>query len=98
MKDTRRPGVQTGVARWREWKRFQQGVALVGSWSEAWDFGARGPKSGTPGSSFYTNLCFFIRHRSTPLGADEAQIAIYDSLVARFGQPTLRADQEAPRG
>jgi hypothetical protein len=95
MKDTRRPlGAATGIARWREWKRFQRGVALVESWAEAWDFGVRGPKSGTPGSSFYTNLCFFMRHGSMPLGADYAQIAIYDALVARFGRPALRADKQ----
>jgi hypothetical protein len=88
MKDTRRGASQeTGIARWKEWKSFQVGVARVTSWSEAWDFGAQGPKSGTPGSSFYTNLCYFMRYGSVPLGADGAQLAIYDSLVARLGKP-----------
>jgi hypothetical protein len=99
MKDTRRPNAAaTGIARWQEWKRFQTGVGLVGSWAEAWDFGVGGPKSGTPGSSFYTNLCFFMRHGSVPLGADDAQMAIYHALVAKFGRPPPRGDQEAPRG
>jgi hypothetical protein len=88
MKDTRRGDSQeTGIARWKEWKRFQSGVALVSNWTEAWDFGAQGPKSGTPGSSFYTNLCYFVRYSSTPLGADEAQLAIYKALVAKLGKP-----------
>ena len=91
MKDTRRGASQeTGIARWKEWKSFQLGVTRVTSWSEAWDFGAQGPKSGTPGSSFYTNLCYFVRYASVPLGADDAQLAIYDTLVARLGKPAPR--------
>jgi hypothetical protein len=94
MNDTRRRRDDaTGMARWTEWKRFQRGVALLESWAQAWDFGEQGPKSGTPGSSFYTNLCFFLRHSSIPLGADDAQIAIYEGLVTRLGRPTPRGDQ-----
>jgi hypothetical protein len=93
MKDTRRGASQeTGIARWKEWKGFQHGVALVTSWTEAWDFAVQGPKSGTPGSSFYTNLCYFVRYSSVPLGADGAQVAIYNALVARLGKPTPRGD------
>jgi hypothetical protein len=88
MNDTRRrSGDSSGAARWSEWKRFQGGVAVVQSWAQAWDLGVGGPKTGAPGSSFYTNLCFFMRHSSVPLGADEAQVAIYDGLVARLGRP-----------
>jgi hypothetical protein len=90
MKDTRRGASQeTGAARWKEWKSFQLGVAQVTTWSEALAFGSQGPKSGTPGSSFYTNLSYFVRYGSVPLGADGAQLAIYDALVARLGKPTL---------
>jgi hypothetical protein len=93
MKDTRRRSTPaTGVARWNEWKGFQRGVLLVTSWDEAWDFGVQGPKSGAPGSSFYTNLCYFVRHNSVPLGADDPQVAIYNALVARLGKPTPRID------
>ncbi len=88
MEDTRRRSSQmTGVARWKEWKAFQSGVALVTSWVEARSFGARGPKTGTPGSSFYTNLLYFVRYDSVPLGADGAQLAIYEALVSRLGRP-----------
>ena len=91
MKDTRRRSSQeTGIARWREWKGFQRGVALVSSWVEAVDFGAGGPKTGAPGSSFYTNLLYFVHHNSVPLGADAPQIAIYEALVARLGRPPSR--------
>jgi hypothetical protein len=92
MKDTRRrsSSQETGTARWKEWKSFQQGVALVTSWDQAWEFGVQGPKSGTPGSSFYTNLCYFMRYGSVPLGADDPQVAIYDALVARLGKPPPR--------
>jgi hypothetical protein len=89
MKDTRRrTGHDTGNARWQQWKTFQHGVVAVTSWTEAWEFAAQGPKSGIPGSSFYTNLCYFVRHNSVPLGADGPQVAIYDALVARLGKPT----------
>ncbi|HXN33130.1 MAG TPA: hypothetical protein VN894_14765 [Polyangiaceae bacterium] len=88
MEDTRRRSSQTlGVARWKEWKSFQCGAALVSSWVEARNFGAGGPKTGAPGSSFYTNLLYFVRYRSVPLGADAAQVAIYDALVSRLGKP-----------
>jgi hypothetical protein len=91
MKDTRRGASQeTGVARWKEWKSFQLGVAQVTTWGEALAFGAQGPRSGSPGSSFYTNLCYFVRYASVPLGADGAQVAIYEALVARLGKPTPR--------
>jgi hypothetical protein len=93
MKDTRRgDSQQIGIARWKEWKCFQHGVSVVANWTEALDFGAQGPKSGTPGSSFYTNLCYFVRYGSIPLGADGAQVAIYNALVARLGKPPPRAD------
>jgi hypothetical protein len=96
MKDTRRCSSQeTGSARWKVWKSFQHGVALVSSWVEAWDLGGSGPRPGTPGSSFYTNLRYFVRYDSVPLGADAAQIAIYDALVARLGRPTARVDATA---
>jgi hypothetical protein len=88
MEDTRRRFRQkTGVARWKEWKSFQSGVAHVSSWVEARSFGAHGPKTGTPGSSFYTNLLFFVRYDSVPLGADAAQVAIYEALVNKLGRP-----------
>ena len=92
MKDTRRrsSSEETGILRWKEWKGFQRGAADVASWDEAWEFGAQGPKSGTPGSSFYTNLCYFLRYGSVPLGADGAQLAIYEALVARLGKPKPR--------
>ena len=82
-----RTNQERGTARWREWKTFQHGAALVTSWAEAGVFGAQGPKCGTPGSSFYSNLRYFMRYRSVPLGADDAQVAIYDALVARLGRP-----------
>jgi hypothetical protein len=88
MQDTRRsPNKQIGLARWKEWKSFQCGAALVSTWVEARDFGARGPKPGEPGSSFYTNLLYFLRYDSVPLGADAAQVAVYDALVTRLGRP-----------
>jgi hypothetical protein len=88
MEDTRRrSNEKNGVARWKEWKSFQSGVALVSSWVEARSFGAHGPKTGTPGSSFYTNLLFFVRYDSLPLGADTAQVAIYQALVNKLGRP-----------
>jgi hypothetical protein len=88
MEDTRRRASQkTGVARWKEWKSFQCGVALVSSWVEARSFGAQGPKTGTPGSSFYTNLLYFVRYDSVPLGADGPQVAIYEALVSKLGRP-----------
>jgi hypothetical protein len=91
MNDTRRRiSQESGAMRWKEWKGFQRGVVLVTSWDQALDFGAHGPKSGTPGSSFYTNLCYFVRYNSVPLGADAAQVAIYDTLVSRLGKPTPR--------
>jgi hypothetical protein len=86
MNDIRRAvSREIGVARWNEWKAFQRGVALVSSWIEAQSFGARGPATGNPGSSFYTNLLYFLRYDSVPLGADAAQIGIYDALAARLG-------------
>jgi hypothetical protein len=88
MQDTRRcSDQQTGTARWKAWKSFQSGAALVSNWIEAREFGAAGPKTGTPGSSFYTNLLYFARYDSVPLGADAAQVAIYESLVTRLGRP-----------
>ena len=88
MQDTRRRSDQrTGTARWKAWKSFQSGAARVSTWVEAREFGAAGPKTGTPGSSFYTNLLYFVRYDSVPLGADAAQVAIYDSLVTRLGRP-----------
>jgi hypothetical protein len=88
MEDTRRRSSQeAGIARWKEWKSFQRGASLVSSWVEAWSLGAHGPKTGTPGSSFYTNLLYFVRYDSIPLGADGAQLAIYDALVSRLGRP-----------
>lgn len=89
MQDTRRnrSGPASATALWKEWKSFQEGAALISSWSDAWTFSARGPLCGAPGSSFYTNLSFFLRHRSVPLGADGAQRTIYDALVARLGAP-----------
>jgi hypothetical protein len=96
MKDTRRCSSQViGIARWNEWKGYQRGIALVSSWVEAGHFGSQGPKAGTPGSSFYTNLLFFVHHDSVPLGADAPQIAIYDALVAKLGRPPTRADEAA---
>jgi hypothetical protein len=93
MDDTRRRfGKETGAARWKEWKSFQRGAALVSSWVEARDFGAHGPKTGTPGSSFYTNLLYFVRYDSVPLGADAPQVAIYQSLVTKLGRPPSRID------
>jgi hypothetical protein len=98
MKDTRRCSSQAiGIARWNEWKGFQRGIALVSSWGEAHNFGACGPKTGTPGSSFYTNLLFFVHHDSVPLGADAPQIAIYDALVARLGRPPTSVQESQRR-
>ena len=98
MQDTKRPlSQQRGVTRWKAWKAFQHDVGMLESWSDAWGLSSRGPECGSPGSSFYTNLAFFLRHRSVPLGADEAQRALYESLVARLGAlpvmapPTARA-------
>jgi len=89
MNDTRQRTIQrTGVERWKQWKCFQIGAAHLSSWVQAWEFGAQGPKPVTPGSSFYTNLCYFMRYDSIPLGADAAQIAVYDALVVRLGRPT----------
>jgi hypothetical protein len=88
MEDTRRRVTQqTGVVRWKEWKSFQRGAALLSNWIEAREFGGAGPKAGAPGSSFYTNLLYFVRYDSVPLGADSAQVAIYDALVSRLGRP-----------
>ena len=100
MDDTRRCSSQkTGIARWKEWKSFQLGVTLVSSWAEADQFGARGPKTGSPGSSFYTNLRYFVNHDSVPLGADDAQIAIYNALVARLGsRPACEQPTPDPKG
>jgi hypothetical protein len=93
MKNTgRRTSQETGIERWKQWKGFQVGVAHLSSWVQAWEFGAQGPRPGTPGSSFYTNLCYFMRYQSIPLGADAAQVAVYDALVARLGKPTLVKD------
>lgn len=83
----------TGIERWKQWKAFQVRVAHLSNWVEAWKLGAQGPKPGTPGSSFYTNLTYFMRHDSIPLGADAAQVAIYDGLVARLGKPTRPHEQ-----
>jgi len=89
MDDTRRGSSQeTGAARWKAWKSFQRGASLVSSWVEAWDLGGQGPKTGAPGSSFFSNLRYFVRYDSVPLGADAAQVAIYHALVARLGRPT----------
>ena len=89
MKDARQhTSHATGIERWKEWKSFQMRVSRLSNWVEAWEFGAQGPKPGTPGSSFYTNLSYFMRYDSIPLGADAAQIAIYKGLVARLGRPT----------
>jgi hypothetical protein len=96
MQDTRRRfGPETGAARWKAWKSFQAESALVTSWGEARAFGARGPKIGRPGSSFYTNLLYFVRYDSVPLGADAAQVAIYESLVSRLGRPPEEGDVRA---
>ncbi len=89
MDDTRRRSNQeTGMARWKAWKSFQNRAILVSSWVEAWNLGGQGPKAGTPGSSFFSNLRYFVRYDSVPLGADAAQVAIYNTLVARLGRPT----------
>jgi hypothetical protein len=94
MNDTRRRASQEiGIERWKQWKSFQIGVGHLSSWMQAWEFGAQGPKPGTPGSSFYTNLCYFMRYQSIPLGADAAQIAIYAGLVERLGEPTRPHNQ-----
>ena len=95
MRDTRQRTSQetAGIERWKQWKCFQMGAAHLSSWVQAWEFGARGPKPGTPGSSFYTNLCYFMRYESIPLGADTAQKAIYDALVARLGKPPRPREQ-----
>jgi hypothetical protein len=88
MEDTRRRSSQeAGIARWKEWKSFQHGASRVSSWVEARSLGSQGPKTGTPGSSFYTNLLYFARYDSVPLGADGAQVAIYEALVTRLGRP-----------
>jgi hypothetical protein len=88
MENTRRRVDQeAGIARWKQWKSYQTGISCVTSWVEARDFGAGGPKSGNPGSSFYTNLLYFIRYDSVPLGADAAQIAIYHALLSKLGRP-----------
>jgi hypothetical protein len=93
MKDAKRRMSQAaGIDRWKQWTCFQSGVARLSSWLDVWDFGAKGPKPGTPGSSFYTNLCYFVRYDSIPLGANAAQVAIYDALVARLGRPTRRSE------
>lgn len=92
MKDMRRrSSQQKGILRWDAWKSFKDGVALVSSWVEARTFGAQGPRTGTPGSSFYTNLLYFVHYDSIPLGADAPQIAIYRALVAKLGRPPPRA-------
>jgi len=89
MEDTRRPAGQgVGTARWKAWKAFQTAVAGAASWAEVRELAAHGPAPGQPGSSFYSNLIYFVRYRSLPLGADGAQVAIYDGLVARLGTPT----------
>ena len=89
MKDTRgRTSQETGIERWKQWKSFQTRVARLSNWVEAWELGAQGPKPGTPGSSFYTNLSYFMRYDSIPLGADALQVAIYHGLVQRLGRPT----------
>jgi hypothetical protein len=97
MQESKRPFAQArGVTRWREWKLFQRDMGVLQSWSEAADLAARGPKCGTPGSSFYTNLGYFLHHRSVPLGADEAQRALYESLVVRLGKPPAPQPAAAP--
>lgn len=90
MENAKRPlSQQRGVTRWKAWKAFQHDVGLLESWSGALELSLRGPSCGSPGSSFYTNLGYFLRHRSVPLGADEAQRALYESLVARLGAPPV---------
>ena len=94
LNDTRqRISQRAGIERWKQWKCFQIEVARLSSWVQAWEFGAQGPKPGAPGSSFYTNLCYFMRYESIPLGADAAQVAIYDALVERLGKPTRPREQ-----
>ena len=94
MKDARHHTSQaTGIERWKQWKSFQMRVSRLSSWVEARKLGAQGPKPGSPGSSFYTNLSYFIRYDSIPLGADAAQVALYDGLVVRLGKPTRPHEQ-----
>lgn len=97
MKDSRRRCIrlESGVERWKQWKCFQRKVTQLSSWVEAWDLGTQGPKTGSPGSSFYTNLRYFMRYHSIPLGADAAQVAIYSALVTRLGEPTC-GDSRTP--
>lgn len=78
-------GQNSGMARWKQWKSFQQGVALISSWAEARHFAAEGAKTGNRGSNFYTNLLYFVRSGSVPLGADAHQVVLYKALVTKLG-------------
>jgi hypothetical protein len=66
-------------------RTFLRRAQLVQSWDETWRFAAGGPRSGSPGGKYYTNLCHYMNHGHLPVTASGEELAVVRALEARLG-------------